>query len=100
MAGDLLDEARRDARFFLKLAQRAVPAVLALVQPALRHLPRLVAIIDPPADPHEPLGVDQHHSDPATIKTVVRHARSVAGAVPVNTARCASKARLNAGRAS
>jgi hypothetical protein len=76
MVGELLDEVRRDPGFLLQLAQRAGPWRLALVHPALRHLPRLVAIIDPPPDPHQPGRIEQHDADSAAIVSIVSHAVS------------------------
>ncbi len=67
MAGDLLDQMRCDPGLFLDFAQGAGPRLLALVDPALRHLPRLVGIIDPPTDPDEAIKVKQHHADSAAV---------------------------------
>ncbi len=43
------------------------------VEPALGHLPRFIAIIEPPPDPHEIVGIKQHHANPAAVKFVVGH---------------------------
>ena len=47
--------------------------VLVLVDPALRHLPGVVRIIDPGADPDLAVAVQQHHADPAAVESVVVH---------------------------
>ena len=65
--GDPLDQAGRNAGLLLELAQRGRPRLLALVDPALRHLPGLVGIIDPRADEHLALAVEEHHADPAAV---------------------------------
>ena len=65
--GDPLDQVRRDAGLFLQLAQRGRPRLLALVDPALRHLPGLVGIIDARARRTPCRPVQQHHADPAAV---------------------------------
>src|ERR1043165_8982241 len=53
-----LDEFGGDAGFLLELAKRGRPRFLAVVDAALRHLPRLVRVIDPSADEYLALGVE------------------------------------------
>src|SRR3954454_15776198 len=62
---------RRNARFLLELAKGRRPRLLGLVDPALRHLPGFVGIIDPCADEHLALAVEEHHADSATIAIVL-----------------------------
>ena len=69
--GDALDEVRRDAGFLLELAQRGRPRLLALVDPALRHLPRFVGIIDATSDPHLLVRIEQHDADTPAVEMVV-----------------------------
>ena len=71
--GDALDQMRRDASLFLQLAERGGPRLLARVDPALRHLPGLVGVIDPCADEHLALAVEEHHADAAAIPAIVAH---------------------------
>src|SRR3954451_9193784 len=71
---------RRNARFLLELAKGRRPRLLGLVDPALRHLPGLVGVIDPCADEHLALAVEEHHADAAAIPAIVAHrARSTHG---------------------
>src|SRR3546814_10074759 len=65
--GNDRDEIAMDAGFFLKLAQRRIARVLALVDAALGHLPRLGGVIDALADEHESLAVAQHDADAGTL---------------------------------
>src|SRR5947209_16065801 len=74
--GDAFNQVRRDARLLLQLAKRREPGiVLALVDAALRHLPRFVSVIDTGADEHLASMVEQHDADSAAV-TVTHRARS------------------------
>src|SRR5690348_13134357 len=71
---------RRDPGLFFELAQCRRPRLLALVDPALRHLPGFVGIIDPPADKHHAIAVEEHDADPAAVEMIIGHrARSTIG---------------------
>src|SRR4051812_42691356 len=64
---------RRDAGFFCQLAQRRGPGFFAFVDPALRHLPRIVGVIDAQAYEDLALAVQQHDADPAPVSVTLRH---------------------------
>ena len=68
--GNALNKVRFDARLLLELAKRGRPRLLAVVDPALRHLPRVVFIIDAKAHEHLALAVEEHDADPAAISIV------------------------------
>jgi len=69
--GDPLDELGRNPRFLLQLAQRSRPGLLARVDPALRHLPGLVGVIDPRPDEDLARAVQKHDADPAAVTLFV-----------------------------
>src|SRR5438874_45031 len=70
---DPFHQARRDSCLFFELSQRRRPRLLVLVDPALRHLPCFVGIIDPRPDEHLALAVEEHHADPAAVAVIVSH---------------------------
>jgi hypothetical protein len=45
--------------------------MLAVVDPALGHLPGLVGIIDAGADEDFPFSIEQHHADSAAVEMIV-----------------------------
>jgi hypothetical protein len=62
-----LEAMARHAGFLLQFAERRDQRVLALVDPALRHLPGLQLGIEPLADKDMAVGVEQQHTDAGAI---------------------------------
>src|SRR3546814_6163382 len=60
-ARDDVDEAAVDAGFLAQLAERRGFGILAGVDSALRHLPRLARCIESLADEDAPVAIGQHH---------------------------------------
>ena len=93
--GDDLDKVRRNAGFFGQFAQRGGLRVLAGVDAALGHLPRLDLAIEALADKGHPGGVEQHDADAGAIgqaRGVVALAHAVASAIiSFSTARLPSR---------
>ena len=65
--GDQFGKVRRHAGFLLQLAERRHQRVLAVVDAALRHLPRLQLGIEPLPNKDMAIGVDQQHADAGAI---------------------------------
>ena len=65
--------ARGGAAVALGVLATPTAAILAFVDPALRHLPGVLGIIDPRADEHLSLVVQKHHADAAAVAFVVAH---------------------------
>src|SRR6185369_5392125 len=82
---DARDEARLDARFLLELAQCRRPRLFVSIDPALRHLPRFVGIIDARPDEDLALAVEEHDADSAAVAVIMVHgASSQVGASSAN----------------
>src|SRR5579872_3772913 len=71
---DAFDKVRRNAGFLFQFAKAGHPWIIfALVNPALRHLPRFVGVIDTRSDEHSALRIEQHHADTAAVIIGVGH---------------------------